>query len=100
MHTQTHPTYLYISHASFSCQVVVEGKDMEGLPFAFINAIHVKVDSKAVASLDYSGQKPFQCLVPDEAKKVVATLEFHSHYGEPPLDIPVDIKAGSGGWSL
>lgn len=77
----------------------MEGKDVEGLPFAFIKAVKFKVKGQVLGSEEYSGGKPFQFAVPDGVERVVATFEFHAHYGEPQLDIPVDIKAGSGGWS-
>ena len=82
-----------------SMQVVVEGKDVEGKPFAFLKSVDFKVEGRVVGKVNFGEGKPFQFLVPDRTRRVVATLGFHSHYGEPPLDIPVDIKARSGGWS-
>lgn len=78
----------------------MEGKDAEGLPFAFIKRVEFKVEGQVVGKVNFSGGKPFQFSVLSEAKKVVVMLVFHSHYGEPPLDIPIDVTPGSGRWSL
>lgn len=80
------------------CQVVVEGKDAEGLPFAFLKSVQFKVGGQVVQQVNFSGGKSLQCLLSDKPKTVVVMLEFHSHYGEPPLDIPVDISTDRGGW--
>ena len=80
------------------CQVVVEGKDAEGLPFAFLKSVQFKVGGQVVGKVNFSGGKSLQCLLPEKTKTVLVTLEFHSHYGEPPLDIPVDISTASGEW--
>lgn len=77
----------------------MEGKDAEGLPFAFLKSVEFKAGAQVVGKVNFSEGKPFQFLVPDRARKTVVTLEFHSHYGEPSLDIPINITPGRGGWS-
>ena len=82
-------------------QVVVEGRDaIEGLPFAFIKSVDFKVGGRVVGKVSFSEGKPLQCLLPNRTRKFLVVLGFHSHYEEPPLEIPLDIKTGSGGWSL
>ena len=76
----------------------MEGKDAEGAPFAFLKSVQFKVEDQVVEKVKFGVGKSLQCLLPDKTKKVVVTLEFHSHYGEPPLDIPVNISTESGGW--
>ena len=78
----------------------MEGKDAEGLPFAFLKSVGCKVGGQAMGKVNYGEKVPFQCLVPDNAGRVVVTLDFHAHYGEPSLDIPLSITPGSGGWGL
>lgn len=77
----------------------MEGRDAEGLPFAFLKSVQFKVGGQVVGKVKFSGGKSLQCRLPDKTKTVVVTLEFHSHYGEPPLDIPVDISIESGGYN-
>ena len=77
----------------------MEGKDVEGLPFAFLKSVEFKAGGQSVAKVTFSQATPFQCLLPDKTRMVVVTLEFQAHYGEPPLDIPVGITPRSGGWS-
>ena len=84
----------------FPVQVLVEDKDAEGLPFAFLKSVEFRVGGREVGKVNFGEGKPFQCQLGDEAKKVVVRLGFHAHYGEPPLDIPIDIITGSGGWIL
>ena len=74
----------------------MEGKDAEGLPFAFIKSVEFKVEGQTVEKQKFNPRDPFQCLVPSMPRKLVVTLEFHSHYGEPQLDIPI---TANGGWS-
>ena len=71
-----------------------------GLPFAFIKSVEFVTEGKVIKKVPFSGGKPFQCQLGYKAEKVVVRLEFHAHYGEPPLDIPINITAGIGGWSL
>ena len=78
----------------------MEGRDAEGLPFAFIKSVAFKVEDQTVEKVNFTARTPFQCLVPGKPGKFVVTLEFHSHYGEPQLDIPVRINQANGGWSL
>jgi len=70
-------------------KVTVEGRDAEGLPFAFIKSIEFKVGGQTVEKQTFNPRAPFQCQVPGSPGKLVVTLGFHSHYGEPQLDIPV-----------
>jgi hypothetical protein len=67
----------------------VEGRDAEGLPFAFIKSIEFKVEGQTIEKQKFNPRAPFQCLIPGNPGKLVVTLGFHSHYGEPQLDIPV-----------
>ena len=80
-------------------QVVVEGRDLEGLPFAFLKSVEFKAGGRPVGKVVFNPGTPFQCLLPDRTSRVVVTLEFQAHYGEPPLDIPVTVTPRRGGWS-
>lgn len=78
--------------------MVVEGRDAEGMPFSFLKSVQFKVEDHVVGKVNFSEGKSLQCLLPDKTKEVVVTLECHSHYGEPPLDIPVSVSTESGRW--
>ena len=86
-------------YPSVLSQVVVEGRDVEGLPFTFLKSVDFKADSRVIGKVNFGEGKPFECLVPERTRRVVVTLGFQAHYGEPPLDIPADIITGSGRWS-
>lgn len=73
----------------------MEGRDAEGLPFAFIKSIEFKVEGQTVEKQKFNPRAPFQCQIPGKPGKIVVTLGFHSHYGEPQLDIPL---AANGWW--
>ena len=73
----------------------MQGRDAEGLPFAFIKSIEFKVEGQTVEKQNFNPRAPFQCQIPGKPGKFMVTLGFHSHYGEPQLDIPV---AANGGW--
>ena len=78
----------------------MEGRDAEGLPFAYIKAVEFKVEGQTVEKLKFNPRAPFQCQVPGKPGKLVVTLTFHSHYGEPQLDIPISLIPANGGWSF
>lgn len=77
-------------------QVVVEGRDLEGLPFAFLKSVEFKAGGQSVGKVAFNPGTPFQCLLPDKTRRVIVTLEFQAHYGEPPLDIPVTVTPRRG----
>lgn len=75
----------------------MEGKDAEGLPFAFLKSVGFKVGGQAMGKVNFGERVPFQCLVPCKTRRVVVTLDFQAHYEEPSVDIPLSITTqGSG----
>ena len=78
---------------------MVEGRDLEGLPFTFLKSVNFKVGGQSVGKVAFNPGTPFQCLLPDKTRRVTITLEFQAHYGEPPLDIPASITPRRGRWS-
>ena len=77
----------------------MEGRDLEDHPFAFLKSVEFKAGGKPVGKVHFNPGTPFQCLLPDKTRRVIVTLEFQAHYGEPPLDIPVTVTPRTGGWS-
>lgn len=72
---------------------------MESLPFAFLKSVEFKTRGQVLGKVVFNPGTPFQCMLPEQTKRVVVTLEFQAHYGEPPLDIPVSITSRRGEWS-
>ena len=77
----------------------MEGKDAEGLPFAFIKNVEFKVEGQIVEKQKFNPRAPFQCSIPGNPGKLIVTLEFHSHYGEPQLALGIPVT-GNSEWSL
>lgn len=78
--------------------MAVEGRDSEGHPYAFIKAVLFKIGNDEVGKVKASGGKQLEHIIPTgDFGQVDVRLEFHSHYGEPPLDIPVNTSTKKGG---
>ena len=72
----------------------MEGRDLEDHLFAFLKSVEFKAGGKPVGKVSFNPGTPFQCLLPDKTRRVVVTLEFQAHYGE-----PVTVTPRTGGWS-
>ena len=76
-------------------QVSVSGADQLGYPFSFLKKVTVTSGGRKTECCE----EPFVATVPRPSQEggagkeggVVIEVEFHAHYGEPPITLPVNV---------
>ena len=90
---ETSTSHLLLCIMCVCHQVKVSGADQRGCPFSFVKEVTVSGGGRKVVC----GEEPFVATVPCPSEEggarasggVAIEVVFHSHYGEPPLTLPV-----------
>lgn len=71
---------------------MVEGRDPEDYPFSFIKVVSLTPKS---GSASLCRQEPFQFKI-EKVGEMSIDVEFHAHYGEPTLTLPLKVTGNKG----